>query len=54
MARVIFTPNIQRHVACPPAEVAGATVREVLDAVFAVTPARAATCSTTRARCAST
>lgn len=35
MARVVFTANIQRHVACPPAEVAGRTVREVLDAVFA-------------------
>lgn len=35
MARVVFTQNIQRHVACPPGESAGATVREVLDAVFA-------------------
>ena len=35
MATVVFTPNLQRHVDCPPAEVAGATVREVLDAVFA-------------------
>jgi hypothetical protein len=35
MARVIFTANLQRHVPCPPAEVPGATVREVLDAVFA-------------------
>ena len=26
--------NLQRHVDCPPADVAGATVREVLDAVF--------------------
>jgi sulfur-carrier protein len=31
MARVVFTPNIQRHVACPETEAAGATVREVLD-----------------------
>lgn len=38
MARVVFTPNIQRHVACPEAEAAGATVREVLDAVFASNP----------------
>lgn len=30
MARVVFTPNLQRHVICPPAEVIGATVREVL------------------------
>ncbi len=38
MARVVFTPNIQRHVACPEAEAAGATVREVLDGVFAANP----------------
>lgn len=35
MATVVFTGNIQRHVACPPTEVAGETVREVLDEVFA-------------------
>ena len=35
MARVTFTPNLQRHVACPPMEVAGGTVREVLEAAFA-------------------
>jgi molybdopterin synthase sulfur carrier subunit len=35
MVRVLFTPNLQRHVTCPPCEVAGRTVREVLDAVFA-------------------
>ena len=34
MASVRFTANIQRHVACPDAEAAGATVREVLDRVF--------------------
>ena len=33
--RVVFTPNLQRHVACPPCEVAGETVREVLEAAFA-------------------
>jgi sulfur-carrier protein len=33
--RVVFTKNLQRHVPCPPTEVAGNTVREVLDAVFA-------------------
>ena len=38
MARVVFTANIQRHVACPEAEAAGATVREVLDNVFAENP----------------
>jgi len=36
MPRVVFTPNLQRHVCCPPVEVAGATVREALDGVFQV------------------
>ena len=35
MPRVVFTENIQRHVACPPTAVGGETVREVLDQVFA-------------------
>jgi sulfur-carrier protein len=35
MAKVVFTPNIQRHVACPQARASGATVREVLENVFA-------------------
>jgi sulfur-carrier protein len=35
MAKVVFTPNVQRHVACPQAEACGRTVREVLDNVFA-------------------
>jgi hypothetical protein len=35
MPRVVFTQNIQRHIACPPGEVPGGTVRAVLDAVFA-------------------
>ena len=34
MAKVVFTPNVQRHVACPQEEAAGHTVREVLDNVF--------------------
>lgn len=38
VTRVTFTANIQRHVACPPAEAEGATVREVLDAVFSGNP----------------
>jgi molybdopterin synthase sulfur carrier subunit len=38
MARVVFTPNIQRHVACPATEAPGTTVREVLDAVFLSNP----------------
>lgn len=35
MARVVFTPNLQRHVECRPARAPGSTVRAVLDAVFA-------------------
>ena len=38
MAKVVFTPNIQRHVECPEAEAPGRTVREVLDRVFAENP----------------
>ena len=38
MAKVVFTANIQRHVACPETRAAGATVREVLDAVFSANP----------------
>ncbi len=38
MAHVTFTDNIQRHVACPPMEVSGQTVREVLEQVFARQP----------------
>jgi sulfur-carrier protein len=34
MVVVVFTENIQRHVACPAARVSGATVGEVLDRVF--------------------
>jgi len=39
MPRVSFTATIQRHVVCPPAEVAGCTVRDVLEQVFARNPA---------------
>ena len=38
MPRVVFTQNIQRHVACPPTEADGRTVREVLERVFAANP----------------
>jgi hypothetical protein len=38
MARIVFTPNVQRHVGCPEAQAAGQTVREVLDNVFAENP----------------
>jgi molybdopterin synthase sulfur carrier subunit len=36
MAKIVFTPNVQRHVLCPEAEAPGQTVREVLDNVFTV------------------
>ncbi|MBI1245298.1 MAG: MoaD/ThiS family protein [Alphaproteobacteria bacterium] len=35
MARVAFTGNLKRHVACPAVDVAGASVRAVLESVFA-------------------
>ena len=38
MPRVAFTQNLQRHVACPPREVEGSTVRESLEAAFALYP----------------
>lgn len=38
MAHVTFTQNVQRHVPCPPADVAGRTVHEVLERVFAANP----------------
>jgi hypothetical protein len=36
--RVAFTPTLARHVACPPEEVDGATVRAALEAYFARHP----------------
>jgi sulfur-carrier protein len=39
MAAVTFTQSLQRHVACPPREVSGRTLREVLDAYFEAEPA---------------
>jgi sulfur-carrier protein len=38
MAKITFTANIQRHVACPDVVVDGGTIREALDAVFAGNP----------------
>ncbi len=38
MAKVVFTPNIQRHVLCPDAEAPGRTVGEVLANVFTANP----------------
>jgi sulfur-carrier protein len=39
MPLVRFTQNIQRHVACPPRKVEGASVRQALEAYFAGVPA---------------
>lgn len=38
MARISFTPNLRRHLPCPPARVGGATVRAALEEVFAGNP----------------
>ena len=59
VARVCFTQNLARHVRCPDvdadADVAGATVREVLDAYFAAHPhARSDVLGTSMAACART
>jgi hypothetical protein len=47
MAKIVFTPNIQQHVALPEAEASGPTVRDVLEAVLRTIRRRAATCSMT-------
>jgi len=39
MPTVTFAPALTRHVACPPQEVAAATLRGALDAAFAAAPA---------------
>lgn len=38
MAKVVFTANLQRHLACPVQQASGETVRAVLRAVFAENP----------------
>jgi molybdopterin synthase sulfur carrier subunit len=38
MPRVSFTPQLQRFLDAPAADVAGATVREALEAIFAGNP----------------
>ncbi len=38
MPKVVFTPNLQRHVECPETTAAGGTVGEVLANVFASNP----------------
>ena len=35
MPKIVFAPVLQRHVACPPVEVPGDTLREALEAAFA-------------------
>jgi sulfur carrier protein ThiS len=36
--RVVFTPNLERHIAAPPADLPGETVRELLDRIFEDSP----------------
>ncbi|HJW32099.1 MAG TPA: MoaD/ThiS family protein [Holophagaceae bacterium] len=38
MAHLVFTGNLQRHVACPPGDYPGATVAEVLESAFRERP----------------
>ena len=38
MPRVVFTANLERHLACPPQDVRGKTVRSLLEGVFAENP----------------
>lgn len=38
MVSVVFPAVLQRHIACPPLDVDGATVRAALDAAFANRP----------------
>lgn len=38
MARISFTPNLMRHIQCPPTEAQGKTVRELLEALFTQQP----------------
>lgn len=38
MPQVIFTSALERHLSCPPQEVSGSTVREVLNQAFATNP----------------
>lgn len=38
MPRVVFTPNLRRHVECEPRDVEGTTLHDALNAVFAAVP----------------
>ncbi len=35
MPRIVFTPHLQRHLACPPQSVSAGTVREAVGQAFA-------------------
>jgi sulfur-carrier protein len=39
MPRVVFTSNLQRHIACPERDVAAGTVAQAFEVVFAEIPA---------------
>jgi hypothetical protein len=34
VVKIAFTPNLQRHLPCPPAEVVASTLRQALERVF--------------------
>jgi molybdopterin synthase sulfur carrier subunit len=34
VASIAFTPNLERHVDCPPADIAAATIGELLESYF--------------------
>ena len=38
MAHVTFTQSLQRHVPCPPRDIQGSTVRDVLEGYFTEVP----------------
>lgn len=38
MPRIVFTQNLERHIACPALDASGDTVRAVLEAAFASNP----------------
>lgn len=38
MVSVVFGQALQRHIKCPPVEVSGTTVRDVLEAAFDIHP----------------
>jgi hypothetical protein len=38
VVKIAFTPNLQRHLPCPPAEVVAGTLRQALERVFEDNP----------------